>query len=288
MSTISAALSISARLEKLVSYLQYAFVQKTFLVAILISLCAALLGLILVLRRHSLIGDGLSHVAFGAAAVAATMGILDMTLTLPITVLAAILILKNDPKKRVMGDAAIAMLSAGALAVGYLILEIGGGTANLGGDVCTALFGSSAILSIDKTELIVTVTMTVILCALSVIFYYKIFSLSFDERFAKATGSKTERYELGLAIITAVIIVIGMKIAGVLLISALIVFPAMAAMRVAKSFFSSLILSGIIGVICAALGVALSILFETPVGATIAMTDILAFGLFALIGKKKA
>ncbi len=288
MSAIIVALSLPERFDKLASYLKYAFVQKTFLVAILVSLCAALLGLVLVLRRHSLIGDGLSHVAFGAAAVAATLGILDFTLTLPVTVLAAILILKANSEKRVMGDAAIAMLSAGALAVGYLILEAGGGTANLGGDVCTALFGSSAILSIDTTELIVTASMAVILCTLTVIFYYKIFSVSFDERFAKATGSKTERYNLGLAIITAVIIVIGMKIAGVLLISALIVFPAMAAMRVAKSFLSSLILSGIIGVICAALGVVLSILFETPVGATIAMTDIVAFGLFALIRRKKA
>ena len=275
-------------LERIVTYFRdYAFVRNTLAIAVLIALCAALLGVVLILRRYSLLGDGLSHVAFGAATVAATLGILDFSLTLPVTVLAAVLILKTRADKKIMGDAAIAMLSAGALAVGYLILDAGGGAANLGGDVCTALFGSSAILSIDKSELLLTAAVSAILISLTVVFYYKIFSLTFDERFAKATGTKTDAYNLAIAIVTAVVIVLGMKLAGALLISALIVFPAMAAMRICKSFRLSLILSAIIAVICAVIGVLISILLGTPTGATIAATDILVYGTTFLFGKYK-
>ena len=257
------------------------------IVSVLIALCAALLGVVLVLRRFSLIGDGLSHVAFGSAAIAATLGLFDFTLTLPVTVAAAVIILNANEKRRIMGDAMIAIISVGSLAVGYLILDSGGGAANLGGDVCTALFGSSAILSIDTSELIFTVITTVILVTLTVIFYYKIFSIGFDERFAKATGTRTELYNLAVAVITAVVIVIGMKLAGALLMSALIVFPAMAAMKICKSFKFTMIASAIIAVTCAVFGVLLSILLETPVGATIAATDILAYGVLSLIGIKK-
>lgn len=275
-------------LERIVAYFRdYAFARNTLAIAVLIALCAALLGVVLILRRYSLLGDGLSHVAFGAATVAATLGMLDFSLTLPVTVLAAVLILKTRADKKIMGDAAIAMLSAGALAVGYLILDAGGGAANLGGDVCTALFGSSAILSIDKSELLLTAAVSAILISLTVVFYYKIFSLTFDERFAKATGTKTDAYNLAIAIVTAVVIVLGMKLAGALLISALIVFPAMAAMRICKSFRLSLILSAIIAVICAVIGVLISILLGTPTGATIAATDILVYGITFLFGKYK-
>ena len=269
-------------------FTEYAFVRNALIVSVLIALSAALLGVVLVLRRFSLIGDGLSHVAFGSAAIAATLGIFDFTLTLPITILAAILILNTSAKRRIMGDAVIAIVSASALAIGYLVLDAGGGASNLGGDVCTALFGSSAILSIDNYELIFTIALTAILITLTVIFYYKIFSIGFDERFAKATGTKTEIYNLIIAVVTATVIVIGMKLAGALLMSALIVFPAMAAMKICKSFKATVITSGMIAVICAIFGVLLSILLETPVGATIAATDILAFGIFALIGIKKA
>ncbi|MBQ8410079.1 MAG: metal ABC transporter permease [Clostridia bacterium] len=276
-----------ARLAALGEYFDYAFVRNALVVSVLIALCAALLGVVLVLRRFSLIGDGLSHVAFGAATIAATLGIFDLSLTLPVTVIAAVLILKTNGKYRIMGDAAIAMVSAGALAIGYLILDAGGGAANLGGDVCTALFGSSAILSIDTGELIFTASVTAVLAVLITVFYQKIFSISFDERFAKATGTATDAYNLGIAIVTAVVIVIGMKLAGALLMSALIVFPAMSAMRVCKSFKATLLLSALIGVICAVFGVLLSILLETPVGATIAAVDILTYGIFSLIGIRK-
>lgn len=268
-------------------FTDYSFVRNALIVSVLVALCAALLGVVLVLRRFSLIGDGLSHVAFGAATVAATLGIFDFSLTLPVTVLAAILILNTNEKRRIMGDAIIAVVSAASLAIGYLILDAGGGASNLGGDVCTALFGSSAILSIDTYELIFTATVTAVLITLTVIFYYKIFSISFDERFSKATGTKTEAYNLAIAIITAIVIVIGMKLAGALLMSALIVFPAMSAMKVCKSFKNTIIVAAIISVICAVGGVLLSILLETPVGATIAAVDILAYGIFSIVGRKK-
>lgn len=273
--------SISARFSKLGEYFSYEFVRNALIVSVLIALCSALLGVILVLRRFSLIGDGLSHVAFGSAAIAAAFGITDLSFALPVTVVAAIIILKGGEKRRIMGDAAIAIISAGALAIGYLVLDAGGGVSNLGGDVCTALFGSSAILSIDTSELVFTAIITAALVALTVIFYYRIFSVSFDERFARATGSRTDIYNLAIAVITAVVIVVGMKLAGALLMSALIVFPAMSAMRVCKSFKATFIVSAIIAVICAIFGTLLSILLETPVGATIAATDIIAFAIFS-------
>ena len=285
---LSLTARVAERILRIPEYFtNYSFVRNALIVSVLVALCAALLGVVLVLRRFSLIGDGLSHVAFGAATVAATLGIFDFSLTLPVTVLAAILILNTNEKRRIMGDAIIAVVSAASLAIGYLILDVGGGTSNLGGDVCTALFGSSAILSIDTYELIFTATIATVLVALTVIFYYKIFSISFDERFAKATGTKTEAYNLVIAIITAVVIVIGMKLAGALLMSALIVFPAMSAMKICKSFKFTIIVAAIIAVICAVGGVLLSILLETPVGATIAAVDILAYGIFAIIGRKK-
>lgn len=278
--------SISARFARVGEYFGYAFVRNALAVSVMIALLASVLGVILVLRRYSLIGDGLSHVAFGSAAVAATLGVFDMGITLPITIIAAIFILKGGEKRKIKGDAAIAVLSAGALAIGYLVLDLGGGTANLGGDVCTALFGSSAILSIDTSELIFTCILTALLAAFTVIFYYRIFSVSFDPRFAKATGEKTGGFDMAIAIITAIVIVVGMKLAGALLISALIVFPAMSAMRVSKSFKGVLALSAIIATVCAIFGVLLSIILETPTGATIAATDIVAFGIFSLFGKK--
>lgn len=284
--SLNIADSISARFAKIGEYFSYAFVRNALAVSVMIALLASVLGVILVLRRYSLIGDGLSHVAFGSAAVAATIGIFDMGIALPITILAAIFILKGGDSKKIKGDAVIAVLSAGALAIGYLVLDLGGGTANLGGDVCTALFGSSAILSIDTNELIFTCILTAILASLTAIFYYRIFSVSFDARFAKATGEKVGAYDLSIAVITAIVIVVGMKLAGALLISALIVFPAMSAMRVSKSFKGVLITSAIIATVCATFGVLLSIILETPTGATIAAADIIAFGIFSLFGKK--
>ena len=280
----TASVGFAARLARLSEYFQYEFVRNALIITVLIALCAALIGVVLVLRRFSLIGDGLSHVAFGAAAVAATFGVLDTGLTLPATVLAAILILRSGQNRRIMGDAIIAMLSAGALAVGYLILDGGGGASNLGGDVCTALFGSSAILSIDAKEIAVTAAVAAVLIALTAIFYQRLFSMTFDERFARATGTRADAYNLAIAVITAIVIVLGMKLAGALLMSALIVFPAMGAMRICRSFRATLIASTVIGVIAAVFGVLLSILLETPVGATVAATDILAYAILSVVG----
>ena len=277
---------IAHRFSSIPEYFKYSFTRNALAVTVLIALCAALLGVILVLRRFSLIGDGLSHVAFGSAAIAATLGVFDFGLTLPITVIAAVIILKGGEKRRIMGDAAIAIISSGALAIGYLVLDAGGGTSNLGGDVCTALFGSSAILSIDTVELVCTALLTAVLTALIVIFYHRIFSVSFDERFSKATGLRAEAYNLVIAIITAVVIVIGMKLAGALLMSALIVFPAMCAMRVSKSFKGTLVLAAIIGIICAVFGLLISIILETPTGATVAACDTIAFAIFSIFKRK--
>ena len=274
-------------IARLSEYFSYGFVRRAMLIAILISLSAALIGVVLVLKRYSLLGDGLSHIAFGAVTVAATVGLSDTWITLPVTVLAAILILGRRSDRKIMGDAVIALLSTGALALGYTVMSVGGGVSNLGGDVCTALFGSSEIFAVDIAEVIVTALVTVALVVLTVVFYYKIFSITFDERFVRATGGRVDLYNTIFSAIVAVVIVLGMKLAGALLISSLIIFPAMSAMRVCKSFKGVLIVSGIISVIGATLGVLISILLGTPIGATIAAVDILIFAVFSLIGTKK-
>ena len=278
--------NISALTQKLSELFSYGFVRNALILTVLISISAAILGAMLVLKRYSLLGDGLSHVAFGAATIAATLGILDLEIvTLPITVIAAILILRS-PNKKIMGDAAIALLSAGALAIGYTVMSVGGGETNLGGDVCTALFGSSAILSSSYADITLAAVIAVILAALTYIFRHRLFSVTFDEKFARATGIKADIYDLFFAIITAIVIVIGMKLAGALLISSLIIFPAMSAMRICKSFKFSLLLSPVIAAIGAAVGVVLSILISTPVGATVAGVDIIVFAIVSLIKKR--
>lgn len=286
MTLFSAVIGASEIFPKLYEYLSYKFVQNALFVTVLISISAALLGVILVLKRYSLLGDGLSHVAFGAATVAATLGILDLEIVaLPVTVLAAILILML-PGKKIMGDAAVAILSAGALAIGYTVMRVGGGEANIGGDVCTALFGSQEILASSTSDIIITASIAIILILLTFIFRHRLFSVTFDERVAKATGEKTLLYDLAFAIITSTVIVIGMNLAGALLISSLIIFPAMSAMRVCKSFRLSLLISPIFAAFGAVLGVILSIILETPVGATVAGADILIYAIISLIKKR--
>ena len=277
------ALTLSERAAKLALYLRYPFVQNALVVSALVALSAALLGVFLTLKRFSAIGDGLSHVAFGAAAIAAVFDIFDLSFTLPVTVIAAVIILKAGSGRRTMGDAAIAMLSTGALAVGYTVLGLFGGSANLGGDVCTALFGSASMLTLTMGDVMLALSVTAVLVILIIIFYYKLLSVTFDESFSKATGTRTGAYNLAIAIVCATVIVMGMKLAGALLISALIVFPALSAMRLFKGFASVLVASGVIAVVGAALGVVLSILLETPVGATIAAVDVAAYGLCCLI-----
>ena len=271
--------------ETLAYYFSFPFIRYAFIVGVLVSLCSSLLGVTLVLKRYSFIGDGLSHVAFGAIAIASVLGITNnMIVVLPVTVASAVLLLFVGQRARIRGDAALAMLSVGALAVGYLLMNVFSVRSNISGDVCTALFGAASILTPDLTDLWISVILAVLVVAAFVVLYHRIFSVTFDESFARATGIRTGLYNLLIAIVIAVIIVIGMKLVGSLLVSALVIFPALSAMRVFRSFRSVTIASAIIAVAASSLGILASILFETPAGATIVAADILAFACFTLAG----
>jgi len=274
--------------ETLALYFTFPFVRYALIVGVLIALCSSLLGVTLVLKRFSFIGDGLSHVAFGAIAVASILNLSnDMLLVLPITVLCAILLLRTGQNSAIRGDAAVAMISVGALAIGYLLMNLFSTSANLTGDVCSTLFGSTSILTLTKTEVWLCAALSVITVAVFVIFYNKIFAVTFDESFARAAGTPVSVYNLLIAVTIAVIIVLAMNLVGSLLISALVIFPALSAMRVYKSFLSVTICSAVVSVVCALLGILLSILAGTPVGSTIVAIDILAFAVFYLIGRIK-
>lgn len=272
--------------EKLTLYFEYPFVRYALIVGILISLCSSLLGVTLVLKRFSFIGDGLSHVAFGAMAIAAVIGLTnDMLLVLPLTIISAVLLLRNGENTKIKGDAAIAMISVGSLAIGYLLMNLFSTSSNLSGDVCSTLFGSTSILTLTKNEVILCIVLSLIVIISFVFFYNKIFCITFDESFAKATGMKTNLYNLLIAIIIAVIIVLAMNLVGSLLISALVIFPALSAMRVFKSFYSVTVCSAILSVCCSLFGILISILGGTPVGSTIVVVDIVSFLIFSIIGK---
>ena len=275
-------------MDKLIMYLQYPFVRYAIIVGVLIALCSSLLGVTLVLKRFSFIGDGLSHVAFGAMAIATVLKVSnDMLLVLPITILCAILLLRTGRNTRIKGDAVIAMISVGALAFGYLLMNLFPTSSNLTGDVCSTLFGSTSILTLKPSEVWLCAVLSVIVITIFILFYHRIFSVTFDENFAKATGVKADAYNLLIAVITAVIIVLAMNLVGSLLISALIVFPALSAMRVFKSFLKVIICSAVISVICAAAGIVISILFSTPTGSTIVTADIVVFAVFWLVSLVK-
>lgn len=275
-------------MKELLIYFNYPFVRYAMIVGILIALCSSLLGVILVLKRFSFIGDGLSHVAFGAVAVSTVFNLTNnMVLVLPITVISAILLLKGGADTKIKGDASIAMLSVGALAIGYLIMNVFSSGSNLAGDVCITLFGSMSILTLTKTEVILCIILSIFVIVTFVLFYNKIFAITFDENFAGATGINTKAYNLLVAVIIAVIVVLAMNLVGSLLISALVVFPALASMSVFKSFLSVTVSSAIFSVICTSLGIVISILAGSPVGATIVCIDILAFLLFYILGKIK-
>ena len=275
-------------LMKLSEYFSFSFVRYAFVVSILISLCAALLGVSLVLKRYSMIGDGLSHIAFGAGSVSAILNVTGMAITLPATIATAVLLLTSKSKKKIMGDSAIAMLSAGSLALGYLLLNVTETTsANLSGDVCTSLFGSTSILTLSKSDVTLCFVLALTVIFAFAIFYNKLFSVTFDERFSSATGTKVNGYNLGVAILSAVVIVIGMKLVGALLISALIIFPALSAMRVCKSYKGVIIASGVISILSACVGLLLALLLETPVGAGIVCVNIMGFGICAAVGEIK-
>ena len=271
--------------EKLALYWAYPFVRYALAVGVLIALCSSLLGVTLVLKRFSFIGDGLSHVAFGAMAVAAVLGLMDdMPLTLGITIVSAILLLRTGQNTKIKGDAAIAMISVGSLAIGYLLMNLFSTSSNLSGDVCSTLFGSTSILTLTRTEVRLCVVLSVIVAAIFILFYNKIFAVTFDESFAKAVGTKADRYNLLIAVTTAVVIVLAMNLVGSLLISALIIFPALSAMRVYQNFRAVTICSAVLSVCCAALGILISILAGTPVGSTIVAVDLAAFLVFSLLG----
>lgn len=277
-------------IEKIVSYFSYPFVQFALIAGVLIALCAALLGVSLVLKRYSMIGDGLSHVAFGAMAVATVCGLAPMTVTLPITIIAAVILLGITGNSKIKGDAAIAMISVGALALGYLLLNIFSASANVSGDVCTTLFGSTSILTLSKSDVFLCAVLAAVVILVFVLFYHKIFAVTFDEGFASATGTNAKAYNTLIAVITAVVIVLAMKLVGALLISALIIFPALSAMRIFKNFFSVIISSAVISVLCAVMGIFIAILYGTPVGSTIVAANIVVFLICMSVSKisKKA
>ena len=273
-------------LDLIVFYFSQPFIWFAMIVLVLVSLCASLLGSSLVLKRFSMIGDGLSHVAFGASAVAAAFNFAPMAVTIPITVIAAVLLLRINNNSRIKGDSAIAMISSGALAIGYLIMNLfPGSSTNLSGDACTTLFGSASILGLTKTDVITCVVLAAAVIFFFVFFYNKIFAVTFDESFASATGTKAELYNTLLAITTGVVIVIAMKMVGALLISALIIFPALASMRVFKSFFTVIISSVCISLFCSVFGGVTSMLAGTPVGPTVVAFNIVVFIAFWAIGK---
>lgn len=275
-------------IDKLSLYFQYPFVWYALIVGVLISLSSSLLGVTLVLKRFSYIGDGLSHVAFGAMAIASVLDITnDMFFILPITILSAILLLRSGQNKKIQGDAAIAMISVGALAIGYLLMNVFSTSSNLSGDVCTTLFGSTSILTLSKNEVILCAILSIVVCLLFILFYNKIFAVTFDENFAKAIGTKTDLYNLLIAGITAVIIVLAMNLVGSLLISALVIFPAISAMRIFNSFLSVTLCSAVLSVLSAFAGILTSIIAGTPVGSTIVAVNILVFLLMSVIGKMK-
>jgi zinc transport system permease protein len=272
--------------ELLSKYFSYEFVWFALIVGVLVSLCSALFGVVLVLKRFSFIGDGLSHVAFGALAIATVMDITDnMLIVLPVTVVCAILLLGMGRNAKIKGDAAIAMLSAGSLAVGYLIMSLFSNSGNVAGDVCSTLFGSFAIITLSRAEVIACVVMSAIVIALFVVLYNRIFSVTFDESFASASGVRASLYNLLIAVITAVIIVLAMNLVGSLLISALVIFPALSAMRVARTFKGVVITAAIISTLCALIGILTAILASTPVGPTVVAVDILAFAVCYIVGK---
>ncbi len=260
-------------------------VQYALIVGVIVALCSSLLGVTLVLKRFSLIGDGLSHVAFGAFSVATILSITsEMIFVLPVTVVCAVLLLRAGQNAKIKGDAAVAMISVGALALGYLLMNIFPSSSSVSGDVCTSLFGSVAILTISKTDLWLSIGLSIAVILIFILFYNKIFSVTFDENFAQATGVRAQLYNLIIAIVVAVIIVLAMNLVGSLLVSALIIFPALSAMRVFKTFLSVTICSAILSVVCTLLGMLISIILGIPIGPTIVVTDILVFAFFALAG----
>ncbi len=273
-------------IDKLMMYMEYPFVRYAMIVGVLIALCSSLLGVTLVLKRYSFIGDGLSHVAFGVMSIAAVLNLTNtMIVVLPGTILAAVLLLRTGQNAKIKGDAAIAMISVGALAFGYLLMNKFSTSTNLSGDVCSTLFGSMSILTLTRREVTICAVLSVIVVIVFIFFYNKIFAVTFDETFARSAGTKVNAYNLLIAVVIAVIIVLAMNLVGSLLISALVIFPALSSMRIFKTFRSVTIFSAILSVFCAFFGIVISMLAGTPVGSTIVAADIIAFAICSLVGR---
>lgn len=272
-------------MDVILNYLQYPFVRYALIVGVLISLCSSLLGVLLVLKRYSYIGDGLSHVAFGAMAISAVLHMTDqkMFVILPLTVAAAVVLLKKGRNAKIQGDAKIAMISVSSLALGYLLMNRFSASANVSADVCSTLFGSTSILTLTKGEVWLCVILSLLVVLMYVLLYPRIFAVTFDEDFARASGMNTDLYNLLIAVITAVIIVLAMNLVGSLLISALVIFPSITAMLVCHDFRSVTILSAVTSVGCALVGMLLAIVFGTPVGSTIVLCDLIVFALVYVI-----
>lgn len=269
----------------LCEYLAFPFVQRALAAGLLVALAAALLGVTLVLRRLSYIGDGLSHVAFGTMAVAGALNFADrLALSLPVTTLCAVALLRSGRGAKVRGDAALAMLSVGAMAVGYLLMNLFPGSSNVAGDVCTTLFGSTSILTLSPTDMWLCAGLSGTVALFFALFRHRVFEVVFDPDFARASGTRTALWETALAVLAAVVVVLAMRLVGTLLISALLVFPAAGAMRACRSFGAVLACAAATGVLCAAAGILVSILAATPVGSTVVAADILAFLVLSLVG----
>ena len=267
-------------ISKIAEYFSYPFVRYAMIVGILIALCSSLLGVTLVLKRFSFIGDGLSHVAFGAIAVASVLKLTNqMLLVLPVTVICAILLLRTGQNTKIKGDAAVAMVSVGAMAFGYILMNVFSTSSNLSGDVCSTLFGSTSIITLSKRDVWLCFVLSLAVIVIFVLFYNKIFAVSFDENFARSAGTKAGFYNLLIAVVIAVIIVLAMNLVGSLLISALVIFPALSAMRLFGSFKKVTLFSAVFSVVCAFLGIMVSVLTGTPVGSTIVAADIVAFAI---------
>ena len=271
--------------EKLSTYFQFSFVYYALITGVVIALCSSLLGVTLVLKRFSFIGDGLSHTAFGALALASVLKITTPTyFVLPVTILFAVLLLCGKQNSKIKGETSLALISTTALAFGYLLMNIFSPKSNLSGDVCTTLFGSTSILTLTKTDVILSVVLSGLVILLFIIFYNKIFAITFDEDFARASGTSVFMYNLIMAIFIAIIIVLAMNLVGSLLISALIIFPAVSAMSIFKNFKKVTIFSGVSSVVCALIGIFISLLAGTPVGSTIVAVDFLLFVICYFIG----
>jgi len=277
--------------ETLIYYLNFPFVRYAVIVGVLVSLCASLLGVSLVLKRFSFIGDGLSHVAFGALAIASVLKLadLDMVFVMIVTVICAILLLQGNGRKKggvsVAGDAKIAMLSVASLAVGYLLMNIYSTSTNLSGDVCSTLFGSTSILTLSASEVWLCIIVSAVVVLWFILYYSRIFCVTFDEDFARVCGVPVSFHNIIFSVIVAAVVVLAMNLVGSLLISALIVFPALSSMCVFKSFKSVTICSAVLAVVCALAGIIISIVAGTPAGSTIVAADIVVFIVFALTGR---